>query len=114
MRGEVLVRAEPRGEGSKVGHVTIERGHRLPQSQVAGRPGVRPREVAREEPVDRPFADSGQRREPSSHFVVRQPAKRAEVEGYYVGGKTGTSEKVVNGRYAKDKLLTAFREWKRS
>jgi len=35
-------------------------------------------------------------------------AKRADVEGYYVGGKTGTAEKVVNGRYSKHKLLTSF------
>lgn len=40
--------------------------------------------------------------------VEQGTAKRAEVEGYYVGGKTGTSEKVVNGRYAKDKVMTAF------
>jgi cell division protein FtsI (penicillin-binding protein 3) len=40
--------------------------------------------------------------------VEKGTAKRAEVEGFYVGGKTGTSEKVVNGRYAKDKVLTAF------
>jgi cell division protein FtsI (penicillin-binding protein 3) len=35
-------------------------------------------------------------------------ASKAEVKGYYVGGKTGTSEKVVNGRYSKNKLLTSF------
>jgi len=35
-------------------------------------------------------------------------AKRAEVEGYFVGGKTGTSEKVERGRYSKNKVLTAF------
>ena len=35
-------------------------------------------------------------------------AKRAEVAGYYVGGKTGTSEKVVGGRYSKTKLLNTF------
>jgi cell division protein FtsI (penicillin-binding protein 3) len=35
-------------------------------------------------------------------------AGRAEVKGYYVGGKTGTSEKVVGGRYSKNKLLTTF------
>lgn len=40
--------------------------------------------------------------------VEKGTAKRAEVEGFYVGGKTGTSEKVVNARYAKDKVLTAF------
>ena len=30
------------------------------------------------------------------------------MKGYYVGGKTGTAEKVVNGRYSKTKLLTDF------
>lgn len=34
--------------------------------------------------------------------------KQANVKGYYVGGKTGTAEKVVNGRYSKHKLLTDF------
>ena len=32
----------------------------------------------------------------------------ANVRGYYVGGKTGTAEKVINGRYSKTKLLTDF------
>jgi cell division protein FtsI (penicillin-binding protein 3) len=35
-------------------------------------------------------------------------ASKADIKGYYVGGKTGTSEKVVNGRYSKTKLLTTF------
>jgi cell division protein FtsI (penicillin-binding protein 3) len=35
-------------------------------------------------------------------------AKRADVDGFYVGGKTGTSEKVVNGRYVRNKLLNTF------
>lgn len=35
-------------------------------------------------------------------------AKKADVEGYYIGGKTGTSEKVVEGRYSSDRVLTAF------
>ena len=34
--------------------------------------------------------------------------KSSNVEGYYVGGKTGTAEKVVNGRYSKTKLLTDY------
>ena len=34
--------------------------------------------------------------------------KRAEVPGYRVGGKTGTAEKVVNGRYASDVRFNAF------
>src|ERR1700742_322605 len=35
-------------------------------------------------------------------------AKKADVKGYYIGGKTGTAEKVIGGRYAKKKVLTAF------
>src|SRR4051794_19273768 len=35
-------------------------------------------------------------------------ARKADVNGYYIGGKTGTAEKVVNGRYAKKRVLTAF------
>ena len=35
-------------------------------------------------------------------------AKKADVKGYYIGGKTGTAEKVINGHYAKRRVLTAF------
>ncbi len=35
-------------------------------------------------------------------------AARANIPGYYVGGKTGTSEKVVRGRYSKEKVLNSF------
>src|SRR6185503_7422158 len=35
-------------------------------------------------------------------------ATKADVRGYYVGGKTGTSEKVVGGRYSRTRLLTTF------
>jgi cell division protein FtsI (penicillin-binding protein 3) len=40
--------------------------------------------------------------------VEKGTATRANVAGYYVGGKTGTSEKVVGGRYSKTKLLNSF------
>ncbi|TMJ29362.1 MAG: penicillin-binding protein 2 [Alphaproteobacteria bacterium] len=40
--------------------------------------------------------------------VEKGTATRADVQGYYVGGKTGTSEKVVAGRYSKTKVLTSF------
>ncbi|MCD0416300.1 penicillin-binding protein 2 [Rubrivivax sp. JA1024] len=37
-------------------------------------------------------------------------ARQAEqiAKGYYLGGKTGTSEKVINGRYAKKQVLNSF------
>ncbi len=34
--------------------------------------------------------------------------KKAKVNGYYVGGKTGTAEKVSNGRYLKHANLVSF------
>jgi len=40
--------------------------------------------------------------------VEESAATRANVAGYYVGGKTCTSEKVVAGRYSKTKVLTSF------
>jgi cell division protein FtsI (penicillin-binding protein 3) len=35
-------------------------------------------------------------------------ATKANVNGYYIGGKTGTAEKVVGGHYSKHRLLTDF------
>jgi cell division protein FtsI (penicillin-binding protein 3) len=40
--------------------------------------------------------------------VINGTGKKAQVEGYHVGGKTGSGEKVENGTYNKDKLLTTF------
>ncbi len=40
--------------------------------------------------------------------VTSGTAVKADVPGYRVGGKTGTAEKVVNGRYSSDKLLNSF------
>ena len=40
--------------------------------------------------------------------VLEGTASKAEVTGYRVGGKTGTAEKVVKGRYVRDKRLNSF------
>lgn len=40
--------------------------------------------------------------------AIKGSGKRSKVDGYLVGGKTGTAEKVINGRYVKDKLLTSY------
>ncbi|MBK8457137.1 MAG: penicillin-binding protein 2 [Phyllobacteriaceae bacterium] len=40
--------------------------------------------------------------------VEEGSGRRAEAEGYMVGGKTGTAEKVVNGRYSSEKRFNAF------
>jgi cell division protein FtsI (penicillin-binding protein 3) len=35
-------------------------------------------------------------------------AKKADIDGYFVGGKTGTADKNFHGHYLKDKVLTTF------
>jgi cell division protein FtsI (penicillin-binding protein 3) len=40
--------------------------------------------------------------------VEKGTAEKADVPGYYIGGKTGTADKVVFGRYSKNKVLTDF------
>ncbi|EYR84674.1 cell division protein [Shinella sp. SUS2] len=38
----------------------------------------------------------------------RGSGRNAQVEGFHVGGKTGTADKVINGRYAKNINFNAF------
>jgi cell division protein FtsI (penicillin-binding protein 3) len=35
-------------------------------------------------------------------------AKKVDIPGYFVGGKTGTAEKVIGGHYSKNRLFTTF------
>jgi cell division protein FtsI (penicillin-binding protein 3) len=39
---------------------------------------------------------------------LRGSGRHAQVEGFHVGGKTGTADKVINGRYAKNINFNAF------
>ena len=40
--------------------------------------------------------------------VVEGSGKRANVLGYEVAGKTGTANKLVNGKYVNKKVMTSF------
>ena len=40
--------------------------------------------------------------------VMEGTGKKAIVPGYMVGGKTGTAEKQVNGRYKRKALMSSF------
>lgn len=40
--------------------------------------------------------------------VSRGTGRKANAEGYRVGGKTGTADKLVNGRYARNTRLASF------
>lgn len=40
--------------------------------------------------------------------VEKGSGRRADVKGYWVGGKTGTAEKVVKGKYSSDHRFNAF------
>jgi len=35
-------------------------------------------------------------------------AKNADIKGYFIGGKTGTADKIIHGHYSKDKVFTTF------
>jgi cell division protein FtsI (penicillin-binding protein 3) len=122
---EVGAPLSPRRPWSTISSVTIAFGHGISvspmQTAVAGAalinggyliaPTFLPRtaeqaaEVAR--PVMRPETSQLMR-----HLfrlnVLKGSGRRADVAGYSVGGKTGTAEKVVDGRYSGDKRRNAF------
>ena len=40
--------------------------------------------------------------------VTEGTGKKADAKGYRIGGKTGTAEKIIGGRYAKNVVVTSF------
>src|SRR5271170_2572164 len=49
----------------------------------------------------------------SMRYLLRSNATHgsasfANIEGYYVGGKTGTADKIIHGHYSQDKVFTTF------
>jgi cell division protein FtsI (penicillin-binding protein 3) len=114
------------GRWGEINTVTIAFGHGLAVAPAAGADGggrlvnggtlipptflkrteARPR---RRTQVIKPETSEGMR------YVMRLNASNpsgsasaAAIAGFFVGGKTGTAEKVINGRYSKTKNLTTF------
>lgn len=109
---------------SKISLVTIAYGHGIAVSALqlasavaaVGNDGVyRPATLVRRRP-DQQVAGERVISEETSRkvqalmrlVVERGTGRGADAEGYLVGGKTGTAEKIENGRYSKDALLSSF------
>ncbi|MDO5896278.1 peptidoglycan D,D-transpeptidase FtsI family protein [Agrobacterium sp. Azo12] len=121
---EVAMPTQPR-EWKKINSITISFGHGVSttplQTAVAGAALVNGGKLIEPTFLPRSRADADavatQVIQPSTSKDMRflfdwngtkGSGRNARVDGFDVGGKTGTADKVVNGRYAHDKNFNAF------
>lgn len=121
---EVATPSEPR-EWKKVNSITISFGHGMSTTPLQTAVGaaalmnggnlIQPTFLPRSQEEALSVAEQvvSAKTSENMRYLYRLNAeigsgKRAEVPGYRVGGKTGTAEKVVNGRYSSDKRFNAF------
>ena len=121
---EVATPSQPR-EWKKINSITISFGHGVSttplQTAVAGvalvnggkliEPTFLPRTQEEADKVAQQVLQPSTSDDMRYLFEVngiKGSGRRARVEGFNVGGKTGTADKVVNGRYVGDKNFNAF------
>ncbi|MDS7597541.1 penicillin-binding protein 2 [Agrobacterium tumefaciens] len=121
---EVAMPTQPR-QWKKINSITISFGHGVSttplQTAVAGaalvnggrliEPTFLPRTRDQADQVAKQVLKPNTSRDMRFLFEwngVNGSGRNARVEGFNVGGKTGTADKVVNGRYAHDKNFNAF------
>jgi len=115
----------PQGRWAEISTATISFGHGIAVAPLQGVMGVAalvnggylitPTFLRRTPEEARVVATRVLKPETSEamRFLMRYNAEQgsgrsADVDGYYVGGKTGTSEKVIGGRYSKTKNINFF------
>ncbi|GEO83799.1 MULTISPECIES: peptidoglycan D,D-transpeptidase FtsI family protein [Alphaproteobacteria] len=121
---EVAMPSQPR-EWKKINSITISFGHGVSttpfQTAVAGsamvnggkliEPTFLPRTREQADLVAKQVIQPATSKNMRYLFEVngvKGSGRNARVEGFNVGGKTGTADKVVNGRYVRDKNFNAF------
>ena len=121
---EVALPSQPR-EWKKINSITISFGHGVSttplQTAVAGaalvnggkliEPTFLPRTREQADQVAKQVLKPGASKDMRFLFEwngVNGSGRNARVDGFNVGGKTGTADKVVNGRYVHDKNFNAF------
>lgn len=115
----------PRGEWSEISSVTISYGHGISvtplhvatatAAMINGGNYIKPtllkRDIFDSQPLYRRVIskDTSQKiRDLLRMNALIGTGKNADIEGLRVGGKTGTAEKIINGKYADGRLVNSF------